>query len=300
MRLVEAGIDALVFTKRTTDADYDKFFRIFSKELEQAMDAKNTPRSMSPNGYAGTQCGHVFLGERPDGGKFEIKGNRCNLIAQEIISSGIVAHCTRIDSQVTIERDGDPLTVAQRARRRFNQDGRKSTRTRQAQAVLYETPGEGDSYYINTGDKSRMFRRYHKGLREPGLYNQSAWRDELQHRNARAPRAWELYRQHGDIAAVSRGMVQSFLTECGMIEAWFTHNETVPLPSACVKSTFEGRLAYWYSTCLVVASKLEAGGISRTELIDSIRNMPESGGENCKVTSLKISPAIENKRRKRR
>lgn len=164
-------------------------------------------------GYEGQVVNNQFYGSRPDGNVMRLTGVYAKRFAQPVLKTG--AHCTRIDFQVTEQRDEyEPL---------YGETQRQSAFTNRATLMgrhwpkLKRRDEDGDGDTINTGARaSDKFGRLYDKQKESGddLYVR-CWRWEVEYKGPVAIHYAAQLRTADDAIGLARAIVYNQYSEWG-------------------------------------------------------------------------------------
>jgi hypothetical protein len=265
--LYGSGIDALSFTM-LAGLEESKWVReLYDKYIQQDKDAGNDVKEKGRHGFEGIASKHLYRGNNGKHEFFEVSGNASDEIASALRDRCSPIKATRTDFHVTF---ANPARVSEYANDlRLFVKGKLSTHCPKTPSIinLWESQDDGNTLYIQTGDKTVLHRTYNKAVQSKGAYPPDAWRHELQLRQVRAKRAFAEYSNSSGSDFLSRAYIAGFLMRYGVYEDWMNDVEPCKYPGKKVHSDTERRLQWWENVVLKVVPKLLDGNVSQAALI---------------------------------
>jgi len=206
----EAGIDYLTCTLREDDVNLAKMVSIGHKLQKVEISEGNTLKAASVQGYDGTICGGVFVGESYQGAMVRVSSASANeaLAALKVVSPKV----TRIDLQVTVWYDEDPFSLIRREYERAYADAAVADKRARREVTRHEKIDGG--FTVNIGSRTSNYygRLYDKWRESKDDAYAHSLRYEVEIKGERATQAY---------AALKASKDKQALKICSFVGEWY-------------------------------------------------------------------------------
>jgi DNA relaxase NicK len=265
--IYSAGIDALSFTMLAGSDESQTVNDLFDRYIEQDKAAGNDVQEKGRHGFDGISSKHLFRGNNGKHNFYEVGGRASDEIANTLRDARLAVKVTRADFAVTFQNPAPSAEYANDLR--LYVKGKLSTDCPQvpSKLALWESQDNGNTLYIQSGDKTVMHRTYNKAVQSPGEYPPDAWRHELQLRQVRARRAFTEFSESRGSDFLSRAYIAGFLMNYGVYEDWMNDVEPARYPGKKVRSDTERRLQWLENVSVPVIEKLLAANVSQSAIV---------------------------------
>lgn len=188
MLRAEAGIDYLTCTLPYGDPQGAKFIRIGQQLQEGEQNEGNTFKAASSQGYVGSICGSVFVGEGTQGSMVRCSG----FSAQEAVQALKVVQkrITRIDLQVTVWYEEDPYAIIRNYYERAYADASVADKRARREVTRHEKIDGGYTVAIGARTSNYYGRLYDKWRESKDDAYANALRYEVEIKGERAEQAY--------------------------------------------------------------------------------------------------------------
>lgn len=175
--LVQSGLDYITLTASSSQDSIPLYARAVEfLNLEYRLGNRNRP--ISPNGYEGILCGHVFAGKQGDNVMVRVSGKLAGAFFLDTV--GLDVSCTRIDLQATYRLDEDDEKYGHKEQHKALAARRSSGKTHLGHIRHIIGNGAGDTTSVGSRSSSRYGRLYDKQRESDKDEYKCCWRYELE------------------------------------------------------------------------------------------------------------------------
>lgn len=180
-KLHSAGVDWITATA-TDQAVRSRLAKVGRRLLRAEDDGSQQQSPVRFQGYVGSKCGGVTVGERADSLLCQVSGSAASEYWLALLDTG--ANVTRLDVAVTCLSPHKRWDEAREQWERIDADGDLAREAGWRSYIV--TRPTGATLYIGSPKSDRRLRLYDKHAESPHSYPTGAWRYEVQARSGLA------------------------------------------------------------------------------------------------------------------
>ena len=185
----EAGIDYLSCTIPLEHPDCQKVLVVGHKLQKEEQREGNSYKQTQRFGYEGASCGQVFVGTGVQGALLQVSGFSAHKAFKMV--KPYETKITRIDLQVTVWYDDDPMEIIRTYARVAENDAKVAdNRTKRTIRKVEQNDG-GYTLYVGARTSSYFGRLYDKARESKDVQYKNALRFEVEIKQERAQQAYD-------------------------------------------------------------------------------------------------------------
>lgn len=259
--VASAGIDYFCFTMKHDNPEVITTQNRFMQLMTEAIQAGDSEKIASPQGYGGFMTKHLFFGSRQDGVMFRASSSIADQVAREVLYSGTEVKATRIDFQTTIKSERPMRGFASQIHGSIRDSGERKGRQSKIKTTLIEDPGGGDSISVGSRSSSRFLRVYDKSAEQRWQIEGNQYRFELEVKKGQAVGCWDMVKSAADVRYLSMSLVAGALLVRGLPVPWSEECQPMDLPSTYYQTNDERRAKWIIEQVAPVARRIDDPGL---------------------------------------
>lgn len=242
--IVEAGVDYLAMTVRSTAHEYESWAASARDAIGLLAQHGNVPRVGNFRAYDGVWCGGGFVGEKPDEGFLSVPGSWASRVWPQTYHRD--AHYSRLDLQVTVRYPDFDKELSKKCYQWANALNEDRPLKQRRKLKLIEDSDGGSTLYIGSRKSLHFCRLYNKMAASDDPAYENCWRFEVElHNDAASNASTYLYEGARSQPRACASTVWHYFTERGILAPWARESEeNAVLPVKAPRTDIERKLAW--------------------------------------------------------